>query len=45
MTPLETAIRIALDAHAGETDKAGRAYILHRVHEAFRLRGPLAKSA
>lgn len=29
MTPLETAIRIALDAHAGETDKAGRAYILH----------------
>jgi len=29
MSLLETAIRIALDAHAGQEDKAGRPYILH----------------
>jgi len=29
MSDLETAIRIALDAHAGESDKAGQPYILH----------------
>lgn len=29
MSQLEKAIRIALEAHAGETDKAGRPYILH----------------
>lgn len=29
MSLLEIAIRIALEAHAGETDKAGRPYILH----------------
>lgn len=29
MNQLEKAIKIALDAHSGQTDKAGKAYILH----------------
>lgn len=29
MSLIETALRIALDAHAGQEDKAGRPYILH----------------
>ena len=29
MTSLEKAIRIAVDSHAGQTDKAGNPYILH----------------
>lgn len=29
MHPLESAIRMALDAHAGQRDKAGQPYILH----------------
>jgi (p)ppGpp synthase/HD superfamily hydrolase len=38
MTDLTLAIRIACDAHAGQTDKAGEPYILHplRVMQRFR---------
>lgn len=37
-TLLETAIRIALDAHAGETDKAGQPYILHPLTLMLQMR-------
>jgi (p)ppGpp synthase/HD superfamily hydrolase len=41
MTPLETAISLALKYHEGQIDKAGLPYILHplRVMEAVRHRG------
>lgn len=32
MTQLEQAIELALKAHAGQLDKAGRPYILHPLH-------------
>ena len=32
MATLERAIELALDAHRGQTDKAGRPYILHPLH-------------
>lgn len=36
-TMLEKAIRIALDAHAGQTDKAGREYILHPLRVMMKM--------
>ena len=30
-TLLESALKIAIKAHEGQTDKAGRAYILHPI--------------
>ena len=33
--PVETALRIALDAHRGQEDKAGRPYILHPLRVAL----------
>jgi (p)ppGpp synthase/HD superfamily hydrolase len=35
MATLERAIKIAVDAHAGQTDKAGRPYILHPLRVMF----------
>lgn len=37
-TLLEKALRIAAEAHAGQTDKAGAAYILHPMRVADRCR-------
>lgn len=38
MTPLERAIQIAVNAHAGQTDKAGQPYILHPLRLMCRVR-------
>jgi (p)ppGpp synthase/HD superfamily hydrolase len=37
MSPLERAIRIAVDAHAGQTDKAGAPYVLHPLRMMLRM--------
>jgi len=37
MTPLETAIEIAVRAHAGQVDKAGAPYILHPLRMMLRM--------
>ena len=37
MPTLERAIQIAVQAHTGQVDKAGRAYILHPLRVMFRL--------
>ncbi|HBL25927.1 MAG TPA: GTP pyrophosphokinase [Acidobacteria bacterium] len=37
MATLERAIAIAAEAHAGQTDKAGAAYILHPLRVMFRV--------
>lgn len=39
MSTLEQAIRVALDAHAGQVDKAGAPYILHPLRMMTRLAG------
>lgn len=38
MSTLERAIEIALDAHRGQTDKAGAPYILHPLRVMFSMR-------
>jgi len=38
MTPLEKAILIAVQAHAGAKDKAGEAYILHPLRMMMKMR-------
>ena len=40
MTPLETAIEIAVRAHAGQVDKAGAPYILHPLRMMLRMSSP-----
>jgi len=37
MATLEKAILIALEAHQGQTDKAGEPYILHPLRVMFRM--------
>ncbi len=37
MKPLEKAIAIAIDAHAGQTDKAGAPYVLHPLRIMLRM--------
>jgi (p)ppGpp synthase/HD superfamily hydrolase len=39
MSPFERAIAIALEAHAGQVDKAGAPYILHPLRVMLRLEG------
>lgn len=38
MATLERAIQIAVEAHAGQTDKAGNPYILHPLRIMFKMR-------
>lgn len=38
MATLEEAIQIALDAHRGQTDKAGRPYVVHPLRLMARMR-------
>jgi (p)ppGpp synthase/HD superfamily hydrolase len=40
MSTLERAISIALEAHAGQHDKAGQPYILHPLRVMLALNGP-----
>jgi (p)ppGpp synthase/HD superfamily hydrolase len=42
---LEDAIRLALDAHAGQREKAGRPYILHPLRVMLRLDSELEQMA
>lgn len=42
MKPLETAIRIAVEAHAGQVDKGGSPYILHPLRVMLRMTDELA---
>ena len=42
---LEEAIRVALDAHAGQFDKAGKPYILHPLRVMMTVEGPFLDSA
>lgn len=37
MSTLETAIKIAVDAHTGQVDKAGKPYILHPLRVMFSM--------
>ncbi|MFP5392790.1 MAG: hypothetical protein ACLGI6_14780 [Gammaproteobacteria bacterium] len=37
MSTIETAIKLAVDAHAGQRDKAGRPYILHPLRVMHRF--------
>lgn len=37
MADLEEAIRIAVEAHRGQTDRAGAAYVLHPLRMMFRM--------
>lgn len=41
MNLLENCIALALDAHAGQVDKQGRAYILHPLHLMSQMDSPL----
>lgn len=43
ITPLDTALRIAADAHFGQHDKAGLPYILHVCRVVDRVRGESGK--
>lgn len=43
MSTLERAIAIAAEAHAGQVDKAGQAYILHPLRVMLRVRGETAR--
>jgi (p)ppGpp synthase/HD superfamily hydrolase len=45
MKMIETALKIAVEAHAGQTDKLGHAYILHPLRVMQRCRGEVAMSA
>lgn len=45
MLLLERAIAIALEAHAGQTDKAGTPYILHPLRLMHRMTDPAAQMA
>jgi (p)ppGpp synthase/HD superfamily hydrolase len=45
MLLLERAIAIALEAHAGQTDKAGAPYILHPLRLMDRMTDPAAQMA
>lgn len=38
MDSLETAIKLALDAHSGSTDKAGKPYILHTLRVMLQMK-------
>jgi (p)ppGpp synthase/HD superfamily hydrolase len=40
MTPLNRAIILAVEAHAGQTDKAGEPYILHPLRVMLRFTDP-----
>ncbi|WP_107329433.1 GTP pyrophosphokinase [Metapseudomonas otitidis] len=44
-TPLETAIALACRVHAGQRDKAGRAYVLHPLRLMLRFEDPEAQMA
>ncbi len=39
ITKLDQAIKIAVDAHAGQKDKAGKPYILHPLRVMLKLQG------
>lgn len=43
--PLETAIALACRVHAGQRDKAGRAYVLHPLRLMLRFEDPEAQMA
>ena len=45
MRMIETALKIAVEAHAGQTDKLGDAYILHPLRVMQRCRGEVAMTA
>ena len=45
MSTLERAIRIAAEAHAGQTDKAGAPYILHPLRVMMSVEGDDARIA
>jgi (p)ppGpp synthase/HD superfamily hydrolase len=40
LSTLETALRIAAEAHEGQTDKAGGSYVLHPIRMALSLYSP-----
>ena len=42
---LDEAIRVAVDAHAGQLDKAGKPYILHPLRVMMTVEGPSLDSA
>ena len=42
---IDEAIRVAVDAHAGQLDKAGRPYILHPLRVMMTVEGPSLDSA
>lgn len=43
MATLERALQIAVQAHAGQTDKSGAAYIFHPIRVMMRCTSPAAK--
>ena len=43
MPTLEDAIALALEAHAGQVDKTGHAYILHPLRVMFAVEGETAR--
>ncbi|HSL29753.1 MAG TPA: hypothetical protein VK900_11175 [Anaerolineales bacterium] len=45
MNLIETSLRIALQAYAGKTDKAGREYILHPLRVMAKMKTDLERSA
>ena len=44
-TPLERAMKIALEAHAGQKDKAGAPYVLHPLRLMLALEDPVERIA